>query len=247
MQYRLVRGRNSIISYSSLNNALMDVAYPDNIEKELIKQINLKDESKIEENVDAFIEYIRPLAYMRIIVYSCILIMALDTHSDTNDDDTSPDLLSDTLTRVETIEDTKAMILVKCREIMAAVNDYSSETKYTRIANMIKEYIDNNYTDSNLSIHLIAAHVNKSVNYARNIFKQSKGISISDYITKKRFNEVCRLLVDTNLNAHNIAAKTGMNPGSYFYTAFKKYTGLTPEQFRNKYAGTGLNYQDDIK
>ena len=32
-----------------------------------------------------------------------------------------------------------------------------------------------------------------------------------------------------------------MSSGSYFYTAFKKYTGYTPEQFRKKYIGTDFN------
>lgn len=77
--------------------------------------------------------------------------------------------------------------------------------------------------------------MNKSANYTRNIFKQNKNISISEYISHKRFDEVKRMLVETNFTAQTIAQKVGMNSGSYFYTAFKKYTGYTPDQYRKKY------------
>lgn len=77
--------------------------------------------------------------------------------------------------------------------------------------------------------------MNKSANYTRTIFKQNKGISISEYISKTRFDEVCRLLRETNLTAQQISRRTGMSSSSYFYTAFKKYTGYTLEQYRKKH------------
>ena len=79
---------------------------------------------------------------------------------------------------------------------------------------------------------MIAGEINRSANYTRSIFKQSQGISISDYIAKMRFDEVCRLLVETNMTAQEIGAKLGLNSGSYFYTSFKKHTGYTPDQYR---------------
>ncbi|MDO5387555.1 MAG: AraC family transcriptional regulator, partial [Pseudomonadota bacterium] len=71
-----------------------------------------------------------------------------------------------------------------------------------------------------------------SANYTRSMFKQGQGISISDYIAKKRFDEVCRLLRETNMTAQEIGKNLGLNSGSYFYTSFKKHTGYTPEQYR---------------
>lgn len=97
------------------------------------------------------------------------------------------------------------------------------------------EFINENYRNPNLSVEMIAEAVNKSVNYTRTMFKKSIGISISEYIRKKRFDEACRLLAETNLDACKIGGMTGFESANYFYTAFKKYTGLTCGQYRRLY------------
>lgn len=98
----------------------------------------------------------------------------------------------------------------------------------------VLEYINNNYKNPNLSVEMIAEAVGKSVNYTRAMFKKSMGISISEYIRKKRFEEVCRLLIETDHDAYKIGKMTGFESVNYFYTGFKKYTGMTCNQYREK-------------
>lgn len=74
--------------------------------------------------------------------------------------------------------------------------------------------------------------VKRSSNYIRSVFKESQGISISEYLANKRFDQVCKMLIETNLTARDIGKAVGLNSGSYFYTAFKKYTGCTPDSYR---------------
>lgn len=241
MQYRLIKGHDSIISYASLGNTVKtaDIAYPQELEKNIINALKSGNSDGVTAAAKEFISYLSALPYMYITVYSCMLIMTIDMYTPKSVDNESY-AIADDLTKLETIDALLPIIETKCRNAMAE-EDASSSTKYNVIANNIEKFIDENYTDPNLSIHVIASYVNKSANYTRNIFKQIKGISISDYITKKRFGEVCRLLVETNLTAQTISRQTGMSSGSYFYTAFKKYTGYTPEQFRQKYMGTEFN------
>ena len=235
MQYRCVKGHNSIISYSSLKNTIKtsNIAYPHEIEKEIVNAIKSKNSDAVTVASKKFIEYLYSLPYMYITVYSCMFIMTIDMYAP-NSNDNNSDAIADDLTKLETIDALLPIKQTKCANAIVE-DDTVSSTKYNVIANNIEKNIDENYTDPNLSIHIIATYVNKSANYTRNIFKQIKGISISDYITKKRFSEVCRLLIETNLTAQAISQQTGMSSGSYFYTAFKKYTGYTPEQFRKKY------------
>lgn len=244
MQYRLIKGHNSIINYSSLNKIIRttNISYPQDLEKNIINGIKSKDENSILISANEFISYLSTLPYMYITVYSCMLVMAIDMYSKNNSSkESNDDAIADDLTKIETIDALLPIIKTKCNNAMVSDDDISSNIKYNVIADNIEKYIDENYTDPNLSIHVIASYVNKSANYTRNIFKQVKGISISDYITKKRFSEVCRLLIETNLTAQAISQQIGMSSGSYFYTAFKKYTGYTPEQFRKKHMGTKFN------
>lgn len=241
IQYRLIKGHNSIISYSSLRNTIKDsdIAYPHELEKDIINAVKSRNDEAVTVAATKFIQHLSVMPYMYITVYSCMLIMTIDMYTP-NSGGNDRDTIADDLTKIETIDALLPIIQTKCSNAMVE-DDASSSTKYNVIANNIEKYIDENYTDPNLSIHVIASYVNKSANYTRNIFKQIKGISISDYITKKRFSEVCRLLIETNLTAQTISQQTGMSSGSYFYTAFKKYTGYTPEQFRKKYIGTDFN------
>ena len=242
IQYRFIKGLNSIINYRLLNSSIRtsDTAYPANIEKDIINAVKSKDIEAVVSGAKQFTDYLSSLPYIYIMVYSCILVMAIDMYSRAAAKDGSGDDIVDDFTKIETVNDLITIIKTKCRNAMIADDDVQT-SKHTIIADNIEHYIDENYTNPNLSIHVIASHVNKSANYTRNIFKQAKGISISDYITKKRFGEVCRLLIETNMTAQAISQQIGMSSGSYFYTAFKKYTGYTPEQFRKKFMGTNFD------
>ncbi len=238
MQYRLVRGHSAVIDYNGLlKDISADHEYPAKLEKTIIREINLKNKDKVAEAVDEFIKCIGQMPYIYINVHSCVLIMAIIAHikTDSRIEDYNSDIISDELMKSETLDDIKSMIMAKCSDALIASSDARIDDKYMMIANSIQEYIDTHYTDPNLSIDVIASHVNKSANYTRSIFKQNKGVSISEYISQQRFNEVCRLLRETNLTAQQISQRTGMSSSSYFYTAFKKYTGYTLEQYRKKH------------
>lgn len=236
MQYRIVQGHNSIICYTDLLSGISSKCeYPDKIEKNIIREINQQNKDGAIAAVNDFIKAISSMPYSYIVVYSSVLALAIAAHIALEKSDERNDIISDEILRTETIDELRDMLISKCSDAIISVSRIEISDKHVLIANTIEEYINDHYTDPNLSIDLIASYVNKSANYTRNIFKQNKNISISEYISHKRFDEVKRMLIETNLTAQTIAQKVGMNSGSYFYTAFKKYTGYTPDQYRKKY------------
>lgn len=238
MQYRIVRGHNSLINYDGLLDTLENrCEYPAKLEKAVLREINQKNRDGVDTAVREFLNSISHMPYIYIIVHSCVLLMSINNHTSSGkqDDEQQHDTLTEELTRCETLEDIRDIITSRCNAAIISVSDIKIDDKHMIIANNIEDYINLHYSDPNLSIDIIASYVNKSANYTRSIFKQNKNISISDYIAKKRFDEVCRMLKETNLTAQTIAQKAGMSSGSYFYTAFKKYTGYTPEQYRKKH------------
>ena len=58
------------------------------------------------------------------------------------------------------------------------------------------------------------------------------GISAGEVIRNRIILEAKRLLVNLDLNINEIAGKLNFADNSYFTKFFKKYTGLTPEDFR---------------
>ena len=148
-----------------------------------------------------------------------------------DDTDISSNIIS-IISDLETLDRIEKYIVSKCQSLMLKFSNAKLDSKKDIMVKNVLAFIEENYTDPNLSIDMIASEINRSANYTRSTFRQSQGISISDYIAKKRFDEVCRQLVETNLTAQEIGAKLGLNSGSYFYTSFKKHTGYTPDQYR---------------
>ncbi|NOU67091.1 AraC family transcriptional regulator [Paenibacillus sp. LMG 31461] len=100
----------------------------------------------------------------------------------------------------------------------------------------IAEYISNHLHDAMLTIDDIANHVNFSVNYLRVIFKEQNDISISDFILERRIEKVKELLLKTKWSIAEISSQSGFQSKSHFFTAFKKATGMTPNQYREEHA-----------
>ena len=93
-------------------------------------------------------------------------------------------------------------------------------------------YILWNYSDADLSIKVIADHVNLSQNYLSTLFRKQTGTTINDFILNIRTEKACRLLSGTDLKLYEIAEKIGLSDANYLSTVFKKRYGVTPTLYR---------------
>ena len=83
-----------------------------------------------------------------------------------------------------------------------------------------------------LSLEDAAEHVNLSVGYLSNYFKQKMGMTFVDYLTKLRIEKAKELLMHTNEKIYKVAEQVGYQNSQYFVTIFKKKTGVTPAEYR---------------
>lgn len=101
------------------------------------------------------------------------------------------------------------------------------------IIEVIKKYIQDNFTDPNLTVNSIADKLNITLNYVSQIFHQFTGEHTVNYITKLRIEKACLLLKETSSPIQQIALEVGYGDPQYFARAFKKVEGITPSQYRN--------------
>ena len=73
-----------------------------------------------------------------------------------------------------------------------------------------------------------------SPNYLSKKFKTEIGISISEYIAKEKIDAAKNLLISGDNKITKICDQLGFGSQSYFSELFKKYTGMTPVQYRDK-------------
>lgn len=70
--------------------------------------------------------------------------------------------------------------------------------------------------------------------YFSRVFKEYSGMSLTDFIQRKRIEKACRLLQDTDWPIETIATDVGYGDKTQFYRQFKSYMGATPNQFRRR-------------
>ncbi|WP_283682270.1 PocR ligand-binding domain-containing protein [Parablautia sp. Marseille-Q6255] len=92
-------------------------------------------------------------------------------------------------------------------------------------------YISKNFQHT-LTLDEVASHVHLNPSYFSTLFKQSTGSSFKEYLNLVRIEESKRLLANTDYSIIDISIAVGFEDQSYFSKVFKKYTGLTPKQYR---------------
>lgn len=84
----------------------------------------------------------------------------------------------------------------------------------------------------NIDLNLISELVNITPSHLSNLFKKETGENFTTYLTKIRMNKAHRLLLQPDTLIYEVAEKTGYANSSYFGKAFRKYYGMSPEEFK---------------
>ncbi len=99
---------------------------------------------------------------------------------------------------------------------------------------MIRDYISSNYANSALSVKDISEYVKLSTSYLCTYFKNGTGVTLNQYITEFRLEKAKQLLSDPRYRINDVSSAVGYSDGNYFSKSFRKYTGLSPSEFREK-------------
>lgn len=94
---------------------------------------------------------------------------------------------------------------------------------------------DRPYLEADLTLGKLAQRVGIHQNYLSRIINENRKQSFNDFINQYRIEEACRRLIsraDKDLTILQIAYETGFYSKSVFNTAFKKFTGQTPSEYR---------------
>ena len=112
-------------------------------------------------------------------------------------------------------------------------NAVREEGIFKDMDNYIKE--NQRYLDPNLNMDSLAKELSMGTSTLSKIINQYAKQNFSDYINSFRVTEAKKLLENPDFSAYTIVAiglECGFNSKSTFYSAFKKFTGQTPTQYR---------------
>jgi len=123
--------------------------------------------------------------------------------------------------------------------IAAQIRNQDSSGKMSILA--IQKYIANHLSD-NLTLSDLADKHFVSKEHLARTFKKETGLSVQAYIMAKKIDLAKRLLTrHANMAVASIALMCGYADIHYFYRVFRKVTGATPIQYREKHQYSATN------
>ncbi len=109
---------------------------------------------------------------------------------------------------------------------------HGTKFSYNHYVDEAISFIKQNYSDSDLSVIDIAAHVDLSANRLGVLFKKDTGKTVNEYVNKVRVEKSIELLEKTNLKIYEISEKCGYKSSQYFSQIILQKTGKRPIDFR---------------
>lgn len=109
---------------------------------------------------------------------------------------------------------------------------YEEEVKKSStIIGKIEEYIREHYAED-ISRTEIAKAFYLTPEYLAKLYKKKTGNSIKNAILEERIKKAKTLLKKEEIRISDVAGMVGFDNFSYFSTLFKKYTGMTPKEYK---------------
>lgn len=236
LTYRFLLGENAIYIADLLpETCIENEVYPYALEEDLINAIKSLSVTHVIDCLDAFFTAISSYSVDRIILFILYLSSSIYRleYSNNIEIDSFWNYREIERSTLDTIKSKLTERCIACKEYISSQKKANSTQQ--EIVDAILTLIAENMGNSELSVIFLANQVHLSVNYLRSIFKDCMGETLSAYITRKKLEMICDLLAHTDLTLEEIGEKLGFSTLNYFYTFFKKHTGMTPREYqRNK-------------
>lgn len=115
------------------------------------------------------------------------------------------------------------------------VQNYSLKS-YSLLVQKVLTQIDTDLT-ADLSLNAQAGLLNVNSSYLSTLFRKETGITLTEYVNKKRIRHAVFLLNTTTMQIQMVARHCGIPDVNYFTKTFKKYIGKTPKEYRDSIKG----------
>jgi AraC-like DNA-binding protein len=125
----------------------------------------------------------------------------------------------------------ESVLLQAFAEIGMKYYPSDEKTKERNSAFEIKRFIDNNFSNCELSLTMVASQLNYHPKYISALFKTVFKIGFSNYLNTVRIQNACALIQQGLTEIKNIAFLCGFNDPLYFSKVFKAHLAISPREY----------------
>ncbi|MEE1224022.1 MAG: AraC family transcriptional regulator [Clostridia bacterium] len=140
----------------------------------------------------------------------------------------------DSCTDINSVTENLSKILLDILDVFRQTQNISF-SQNNLVAQVI-EYIDESYMNPLTSLSATAEKFKVSDSHLSRVFKSSTGKRFTEYLIYKRVEKAKELLVSSQHKVNDISALVGYDNQISFMRIFKKYTGVTPSEYRSMYS-----------
>lgn len=111
--------------------------------------------------------------------------------------------------------------------------DEENRSRILFLSQAIADYVRRNYQNE-ISMQDAAKAMNYSEAYFCKLFKQCFSCNFTAYLAEYRMEEAKKLLARPTVNIKDIGKAVGYGDSNYFTKVFRRYTGMSPSEYRAK-------------
>ncbi|HIW31360.1 MAG TPA: AraC family transcriptional regulator, partial [Candidatus Paenibacillus intestinavium] len=137
----------------------------------------------------------------------------------------------DLATTIDELEQTMTLFMGMVQDQFNEHNEHNE----VNLLNQIIDYIHANY-DQDISLSELAEKFHMNYSYLSWYFKHRTNENMTAYINKLRIEKAKELLKYNEDTISQISMKIGFSEHNYFSKVFKKFTGMTPVEYRNTHS-----------
>lgn len=239
LKYRFIAGNNQIINFSDIcafehNASNMDYTIMDNFCFYLKSGLKEKADVLIGQAFNELKSSVSSKEQVR--VFACnfianILNVLIETKVKQEDVFEQSSQPFETIFRLDTLPEMEKHIQSVSQRVIQSINSLQGK-KAKKIIQDVRVYIDANYTASDLTLSDVAKRFYVNLSYLSRAFKEETGLPFIEYINRMRMENAIKLLKETDKKAYEIAEEIGINDPHYFSACFKKYTGVSVNEYK---------------
>lgn len=246
MNYQFYLGKDSIIIYDDLEGFYdtSDELVLEGMDDEILGHIKAGDVSKVKDVINRVGDLVKHQGpsvkaeqikmFYSNIIYKINGVRVSIKARESDSDNVSKNLYSfyqmvETCSDIFELHDILVEVAVSLTEKIESYNQNSIHSTLQLAIDYINEHFQ-----SQVTLEELAKHAYVSPYYLSRMFKKELGKNFVDYLNEKRIGRAKALFRDADLKTYEVAEYVGISDAHYFSRLFKKYTGMTPTDYRQQ-------------